>query len=105
MRPSSATSLAAMNGGERFIALPADLPYDPFRTGLYTRDELMAGWPGETLDARIERHVLEHGFRSPPASEALAQRLHDHHLDVALSEFLCADPGLRVVGIMGSADT
>src|SRR3954471_13705925 len=105
MRPSSATSLAAMNGGERFIELPADLPYDPFRTTLYTRDELMDGWPGETLDALVERHVLEHGFRSPPAAEALAQRLHDHRVDVALSEFLCAEPRYRVVGIMGGATT
>src|SRR5215212_5462628 len=87
------------------IELPADLPYDPFRTTLYTREELMAGWPEETLDARIERHVLEHGFRAPPAAEALAQRLHDHAIDVALSELLCADPRQHVVGIMGGATT
>src|SRR5215213_9379763 len=65
----------------------------------------MAGWPGATLDARIERHVLDHGFRSPPAAEALAQRLHDHAVDVALSELLCAEPRRRVVGIMGGATT
>src|SRR4051794_40433932 len=75
------------------------------RHSLYTREELMAGWPGETLDARIEGHVLAHGFRAPPAAEALAQRLHDHAIDVALSELLCSDPTLRVVGIMGSAAT
>src|SRR3954452_17491527 len=85
------------------IALPADLPYDPMRHSLYTREELMAGWPGETLDARIEGHVLAHGFRAPPAAEALAQRLHDHAIDVALSELLCSDPRQRVVGIMGGA--
>src|SRR4051812_20201710 len=58
------------------------------------------------LDARVERHVLDHGFRAPPAPEALAQRLHDHAIDVALAEFLCVegDPR-RVVGIMGSAVT
>src|SRR5919107_2737724 len=87
------------------IELPADLPYDPFRTSLYTREELMSGWPRETLDDRIERHVRDHGFRSPPADEALAQRLHDHSIDVALSELLCADPHQRVVGIMGGATT
>jgi predicted Rossmann-fold nucleotide-binding protein len=87
----------------RSITLPADLPYDPFRTALYTRDELMAGWPGDTLDARIERHAQEHGFRAPPTAEALAQRLHDHSIDVALSQLLCAEP--RVVGVMGSAVT
>src|SRR4051794_4483237 len=102
---TSAGSLAAMSAADRYIELPADLPYDPLRTALYTRDELMAGWPGETLDGRIERHVLEHGFRSPPAAEALAQRLHDHAVDAALSELLCQDPRRRVVGIMGGATT
>jgi predicted Rossmann-fold nucleotide-binding protein len=89
----------------RTIRLPADLPYDPFRTELYTREELMGGWPGETLDRRIERHVLDNGFRSPPAAEALAQRLHDHSIDVALSTLLCRDPHTRVVGVMGGATT
>ena len=87
------------------IELPAGLPYDPFRDSLYTREELMAGWPGETLDERIERHVLEHGFRAPPADEALAQRLHDHAIDAALSTLLCGQPDWRVVGVMGSAAT
>jgi predicted Rossmann-fold nucleotide-binding protein len=94
-----------MSAADRYIELPADLPYDPLRSGLYTRDELMTGWPGETLDGRVERHVLDHGFRSPPAAEALAQRLHDHAVDVALSEFLCEEPHRRVVGVMGSAAT
>jgi predicted Rossmann-fold nucleotide-binding protein len=89
----------------RQISIPADIPYDPFRESLYTRDELMEGWPGETLDARIERHVVEHGFRAPPTEEALAQRLHDHHIDVALSDLLCTEPRHEVVGIMGSAAT
>jgi predicted Rossmann-fold nucleotide-binding protein len=86
----------------RILEIPDGIPYDPFRTSLYTRDELMAGG----LDARVERHVLDHGFRAPLAPEALAQRLHDHAIDVALSEFLRAegDPR-RVVGIMGSAVT
>src|SRR5204862_5898202 len=58
------------------------------------------------LDARVERHVLDHGFRAPAAPEALAQRLHDHAIDVALAQFLRVegDPR-RVVGIMGSAVT
>ena len=86
----------------RVLQIPDGLPYDPFRTSLYTRDELIEGG----LDARIERHVLDHGFRSPPAAEALAQRLHDHAIDVALSEFLCTEgEPRRVVGIMGSAVT
>src|SRR3954447_7347578 len=105
MLSSSALASPPMNDAPRSIELPAGLPYDPFRDSLYTREELMDGWPGETLDGRIERHVLGHGFRSPPAAEALAQRLHDHAIDVALSELLCAEPRWRVVGVMGSAAT
>jgi len=81
----------------RTLEIPDGLPYDPFRTSLYTPEELTAGG----LDARIERYVAEHGFRAPPAREALAQRLHDHAMDTALGEFLCARP--RAVGVMGSA--
>ena len=89
-----------MAAGSRVLEIPDGTPYDPFRSSLYTRDELMA----DGLDARIERHVLDHGFRAPPAPEALAQRLHDHAIDVALSEFLEVEgEPRRVVGIMGSA--
>jgi predicted Rossmann-fold nucleotide-binding protein len=83
------------------LEIPADLPYDPFRTTLYSPEELGA----DGLDARIERHVLDHGFRSPPATEALAQRLHDHAMDRALAERLCALDRVRVVAVMGSAVT
>ena len=86
----------------RVLQIPDGIPYDPFRTSLYTRDELIEAG----LDARIERHVLANGFRAPPAPEALAQRLHDHAIDVALSEFLHTEgEPRRVVGIMGSAVT
>jgi predicted Rossmann-fold nucleotide-binding protein len=86
----------------RVLHIPDGIPYDPFRTTLYTRDELMA----DGLDARIERYVLDHGFRAPLAPEALAQRLHDHAIDVALAEFLQVEgEPRRVVGIMGSAVT
>src|SRR4051812_35914184 len=100
--PRSVVSLVAVEAGARLLEIPDGIPYDPFRTSLYTRDELMAGG----LDARVERHVLDHGFRAPPAPEALAQRLHDHAIDLALANFLCVegDPR-RVVGIMGSAVT
>src|SRR4051795_12834753 len=97
-RPALAS--AAVEAGPRVLEIPDGIPYDPFRTSLYTRDELIEGG----LDARIERHVLEHGFRAPPAPEALAQRLHDYAIGVALSESLPAKGDPRgVVGIRGSA--
>lgn len=88
-----------MEAGRRVLEIPDGLPYDPFRATLYTPEELTA----DGLDERIERHAAEHGFRSPPTAEALAQRLHDHSMDQALGEFLCSRP--RVVGVMGSAVT
>src|SRR4051794_36445791 len=86
-----------MEAGPRVLEIPDGLPYDPFRASLYTPEELTA----DGLDARIERYVAEHGFRAPPAREALAQRLHDHVMDTALGEFLSTRQ--RVVGVMGSA--
>src|SRR3954463_6218912 len=103
-RPPTCAPLAstAVEAGPRVLEIPDGIPYDPFRTSLYTRDELM----GDGLDGRVERHVLDHGFRAPAAPEALAQRLHDHAIDVALSEFLSTEgEPRRVVGIMGSAVT
>src|SRR3954454_13268832 len=88
---ASAIPSAPMSEPATTIEIPAGLPYDPFRTTLYTPEELTA----DDLDARIERYVGEHGFRAPPAREALAQRLHDHGMDTALGEFLCSRP--RVV--------
>jgi hypothetical protein len=86
---------------------PRDLPYDPFRAGLYTRDELMEGWePGlghsATLDGRIFEWVRRHGGRSPEVEEGLRQRIHDHAIDVGVAEVVSRRGG-RIVGIMGSA--
>lgn len=84
-------------------------PYEPRRDRLYTRDELMAGWrPGDshasTLDARIYRHVKAHGARSPGVVEGLAQRTHDHFIDVALADFITT-MSRPLIGIMGGSKT
>lgn len=89
-----------------FPRLP-DLPYRPYRPALYTLEELMQGWRRGTLDSfhadardsKIYRHAQ--GFRhalTPPIVEALAQRLHDHAIDNALSALL---EGKEVAAIMG----
>src|SRR5689334_24871264 len=69
----------------------------------------MEGWaPGAehsvTLDGRIYDYVKAHGGRAPDVDEGLAQRTHDHFIDVALAAFLmrAARP---VVGIMGGSTT
>ena len=83
-------------------------PYSERPDRLYTRDDLMQGWhPGAdhstTLDGRIYAYVKAHGGRAPDVDEGLAQRTHDHFIDVALASYL-ADTGRPVVGIMGGGN-
>lgn len=89
-----------------FPRLP-DLPYRPYRPTLYTIDELMAGYvrgkpnsfEEDAADSAIYRHFQGHReSASTPILEALAQRLHDHAIDNALTRFL---EDKRVVAIMG----
>src|SRR4051794_11366262 len=87
----------------------AERPYAVRPDRLYTRDDLMQGWrPGAdhsvTLDGRIYAYVNAHGGRVPDVDEGLAQRMHDHFMDVALARFLMRT-GRPVVGIMGGSDT
>lgn len=84
-------------------------PYAVRPQRLYTRDDLMQGWqPGGdhsvTLDGRIYAYVKAHGGRAPDMDEGLAQRTHDHFIDVALADFLVRT-GRPVAGIMGGSDT
>jgi predicted Rossmann-fold nucleotide-binding protein len=98
-------------GALNFPPMPG-LPYQAFRSRLYTVDELFdppvlmekcrrqePNAYAETLDGRIYKHFCENG-RSRPAdvSESLAQRLHDHSITDGI-ESLIADR--TVVGIMG----
>ena len=94
------------------LSPPRPEPFDPLRQGLYTGDELMAGYtpsdPEGSLDRRIARHFVAAGGRNPPsAAEAIAQRLHDFGIDRALTAWLAGDGGTarKVVGVMGSHAT
>lgn len=89
-----------------------DVPFDPYRTTLYTPDELMAGYePGrraslaETTDGRIYDHYTRHHRpgRPTPVMAALAYRIHDHAIDDALFDLLhpADGPAKKVVGVMG----
>src|SRR3954471_5063216 len=87
----------------------AERPYDVRPDRLYTRDELMEGWHrggdhSMTRDGRIYEYVREHGGRAPDIEEGLAQRTHDHFIDVALAAFLMRT-ARPVVGIMGGSTT
>jgi predicted Rossmann-fold nucleotide-binding protein len=86
----------------------ADRPYVVRPDRLYTRADLMQGWrPGSdhtvTLDGRIYEYVKTRGGRAPDVDEGLAQRTHDHFIDVALAAFLM-QTRRPVVGIMGGSD-
>ncbi|MFY2564272.1 LOG family protein [Corallococcus terminator] len=86
------------------------VPYQPYRGGLYSPEELYSDFDrtrpetyADTLDARIYRHWESHGRGSPPTLlETLAQRLHDHAVTDAMEDLLAASgPPRKVVAIMG----
>lgn len=72
-----------------------ELPYDPYRTSLYTWQELY----DNDYDLKVYQHFVTHGAHQPPMLEALAQRLHDHSIEDALGDLLAIER--RIVGIMG----
>ena len=81
-----------------------DLVFDPYRTEIYSYEELMSGYepgrPETTLDARI-------GATCTAASKplvTLARGMHDASIDGALLRFL-EHLGAPVVGVMGSHAT
>jgi predicted Rossmann-fold nucleotide-binding protein len=75
-----------------------DVPVDPYRHALYTPAELYDVWPYvESLDARAYTWSRE----TPSPQATLAQALHDHAIDQALTAWLA---GRRLVGVMGGHD-
>jgi predicted Rossmann-fold nucleotide-binding protein len=76
----------------------ADVPVDPYRDTLYTAGDLYDATPyAASLDARAYAWS-----RQPPTPSAtLAQALHDHAIDEALSSWLA---GRHLVGVMGGHD-
>ena len=82
-----------------------ELPYDPTPSHLYRPDDLYRGFhadPGGGFAATVDQVIYTRARRSgqgPVAPlEALAQRLHDHGITVALDEHRA---GRRLAGVMG----
>jgi predicted Rossmann-fold nucleotide-binding protein len=76
----------------------AEAPIDPYRGALYTASELYDESPyPESLDAR----AYAWSRKVPTPQATLAQALHDHAIDEALTAWL---PGRRLVGLMGGHD-
>lgn len=72
-----------------------ELPYDPYRTRLYTWRDLY----DDDFDLKVWEHFVAQGGHQPPMLEAIAQRLHDHSIEDALGDLLAIER--RIVGIMG----
>jgi predicted Rossmann-fold nucleotide-binding protein len=106
-----AQEVKLIEGGAAIFPLINNLPYDPYRSTLYTVPELMegrdqGGYPG-TRDFKIYEHFDRARRRETGVGlrETLAQRLHDHAIDDALEELLAVASGKGVVAIMGGHGT
>ncbi len=75
-----------------------DVPVGAYRTALYTADELYdAPAYADSLDAR----TYAWSMRPPTPADSLAQALHDHAIDQALTGWLA---GRHLIGVMGGHD-
>lgn len=88
-----------------------DLPYNPHRAKLYDWHELLAAAvqePKKSIDLKIYEHFLETKY-NPPLEEAMAQRIHDYSVDVALRNIVQHDANgmtqKKIVGFMGGHST
>ncbi len=99
--------VAVINAGALVFPPITGLPYEPWRTSLYSPEELFEGFVAadpctycDTLDARVYRHFRAMGGSDePPMLEAFTQRLHDHGITQALETLLQNHE--RVIAIMG----
>ncbi|MGH3648939.1 MAG: hypothetical protein ACRDTM_17395, partial [Micromonosporaceae bacterium] len=84
-----------------------EMVYPTHPARLYTADELAAGHQdgfAAMYDTRVHQHFVARGGALPDIREALAQRMHDHAIDDALTDTIDAWTGAAggpVVGIMG----
>lgn len=84
------------------LHLLGELPYDPTPASLYGPLDLYRGFESggfaATMDQAVYARARRSGGPSVAPAEALAQRLHDHGITVALDEFRMPR---RLVGVMG----
>ena len=74
-----------------------DIPYNPYRGSLYSPAELR----NDGLDEAIYRHQVTWRDNPPaPIVEALAQRIHDHAIDNALTGYLESHPKVVALSLI-----
>ncbi len=98
---SDSEAVVRKRGGVVFPRI-GGVPYNPYRSRLYTAEELYAPAypdPSRSTDRVIYDDFVAKGRNPKNMVEALARRIHDHAIDNALAEFLEAEP--KLVGMMG----
>ncbi|WP_405709636.1 MULTISPECIES: Rossmann fold nucleotide-binding protein [unclassified Streptomyces] len=87
--------------GALVLSVAPELPFDPYRLGLYTSAELLDGvgeLPYEqTMDARVRDWARE-AADAVGVRDGILKGLHDSAMTAALHEYVA---GKRIVGIMG----
>ena len=99
MEPEAAAKVRA-DGALVFPPVP-DLPFDPYRSGLYTPDELYAGIADTDYDSTPDSLAYTWFARTRADGDifsSMLRSLHDDAVSDALDELL---GGARVVGVMG----
>jgi predicted Rossmann-fold nucleotide-binding protein len=92
--------------GATIIPRVAKPIYDPYRSGLYTQDELASGYQAgkrTSLDERIFDQYVKDDPLKPDIIEALARRIHDFSIDTALEDLLDKLFPKPIVGVMGGS--
>ena len=94
---------------ESCLILPnIHVPYNIYRSALYSPMELYAGYDPEEpssfdscFDSRVYRHYLQQGKTTRNIRITLARSLHDHSISDAMHDFLSSYNERHIVGIMG----
>lgn len=102
---------AEVNGqlDESCLVLPdIRVPYDIYRSTLYSPMELYAGYDpaqpdsfDDCFDSRVYKHYLKQGKTTRNIRITLARSLHDHSISDAMHDFLTSYDERHLVGIMG----
>lgn len=97
---------------DNFIFPVLDVPFNAFPPELYNKDTLFAGYETgnpesytESYDCIVYKHFLKTEKQEKSILETLAQRLHDHSITDALTDFLKKYDEKKVVAIMGGHNT